>query len=539
MWRSGPGGAREFTAGKESWAIAAGVAQECPGFAADVEEEMVADEARSCYNCRYRRWSAASFTCQLPALLVKEIPPVPVNLLHLKELSYSYPGASAPALSELSFSVAQGECVCLTGNSGCGKSTLLLAVLGQLRGGKLQGSIEVPEQPEDERWSVATGMVFQNPESQMLCTSVAEEVAFGPENLRVDPREIARRVEDALRAVGLDGQQARSAERFSAGQKQRLTVASVLSMQPKLLLLDEPTSQLDAQGKDQLCQILCGLKVQGYTLIIAEHDPRPFAGLIDRYLLLEQGRLTGETSSLPKPDQYLPPEAAPARAGTAQSAPAPIAVRGLNLSYPETGEVLKQLDLEVGRGERVHLFGANGAGKSSLLRCLAGLESPDSGKIRVAGLQHPRPEQLPGKVGVLFQNPARQLFAESVQDEVAFTLYRLGHTRYEVNSLLAEALVLCGIAHLAGRAPLTLSFGEQHRVALAAIVAPRPELLLLDEPFAGLDYPQRLALLDILAQMPGRYGTTVLIASHDVLPDARWADRSLVLSGGTLGEIFR
>jgi energy-coupling factor transport system ATP-binding protein len=457
-------------------------------------------------------------------------------MLTINRLSYRYPGASSPSLSEVSCTVEQGACICLTGDSGCGKSTLLLAIMGLLRGGTLSGTVAMPEHSRADRWSDASAMVFQNPESQMLCTSVAEEVAFGPENLCVAPEEIARRIGAALQAVGLSGQEARSAERFSAGQKQRLTIASALSMHPKLLLLDEPTSQLDSRGKLELTGILADLKRQGYTLIMAEHDPRPFAGLIDRYLVLERGRLTTETVSLPNPGQYLCQGAFLMQHANLASALPIIEVAGLGLSYPETGEVLKQVNLQVRRGERVHLFGGNGAGKSSLLRCLAGLENPDAGRISLAGLSDPRPEQLPGKVGVLFQNPSRQLFSESVQDEVAFTLRRLGRGREEVGRLVAGALAFCGIGHLAGRAPLTLSFGEQHRVALAAIVAPRPELLLLDEPFAGLDYPQRLSLLDILAQMPGRYGTTVLIASHDVLPNPGWADRSFLLSEGTLVE---
>jgi energy-coupling factor transport system ATP-binding protein len=197
---------------------------------------------------------------------------------------------------------------------------------------------------------------------------------------------------------------------------------------------------------------------------------------------------------------------------------------------------LQRVSLKVRQGERIHLFGSNGAGKSSLFRCLAGLESPDSGTIELAGIATPRPEHLPGKVGVLFQNPSRQLFAESVYEEVAFTLRRRGMSRRETELVVAEALDLCGVGHLAERAPLTLSFGEQHRVALAAVAAPRPEVLLLDEPFAGLDFPQRLALLAILAAMPGRYGTTIVIASHDELPDPAWADRTLKLAGGRLDE---
>jgi energy-coupling factor transport system ATP-binding protein len=455
-----------------------------------------------------------------------------VDLLQVTGLTYTYPNAAQPALSELSFSVRSGECLCLAGNSGCGKSTLLLALMGLLSDGAMSGTVTLS--CDAGSGAPGAGIVFQNPEAQILCSTVLEEVAFGPENFCVPPDEIVSRAREALRAVGLEDKEGRNVERFSAGQKQRLAIASVLSMQPKLLFMDEPTSQLDREGKERLLHLLTDLKRQGYTLVISEHDPRPFVGLIDRYLLLEGGRQHALHSSLPDPAQYEVKKVPPEPVAAAEDGPV-VLLGGLRLAYPETGEVLKGVDLRIVKGERVHLFGHNGAGKSTLLRCLCGLERPTSGSVSVVGAT-PRPEKLPGRVGVLFQNPARQLFADSVREEVVFTLTRLGYRAPDAERLVHEALVTCGISHLAERAPLTLSFGEQHRVALAAVLAPRPQLLLLDEPFAGLDFPQRLALLDILAGLPLRYGATVLIASHDELPDQRWADRRYLLREGTLVE---
>ncbi|MDD2852793.1 MAG: ABC transporter ATP-binding protein [Desulfuromonadaceae bacterium] len=461
------------------------------------------------------------------------------DVLKIDGLCYRYPGAPLPALTDISCTVRGGECVCLTGDSGCGKTTLLLAIKGLLRGGSYSESIKITEQPNDDWWSTPVGLVFQNAESQILCTTVSEEVAFGPENLCMPPKEIALRIRKTLRAVGLEECETRHVERFSAGQKQRLTIASALSMNPSLLLLDEPTSQLDSKGKQDLYGLLTRFKSQGYTIIMAEHDPRPFTGIIDRYLPMTGGRVGAPTSVVPDSDRYEPKNAVPAPPTYAGETSAVITMQEVCLTYPETGVALKQVSLKVMRGERIHLFGSNGAGKSSLLRCLAGLETPDSGTVVLAGITSPHPEQLPGNVGVLFQNPSRQLFAESVYEEVAFTLRRMGASRQETERVVAEALSLCGIGHLAERAPLTLSFGEQHRVALAVVVAPQPGVLLLDEPFAGLDFPQRLSLLDILAKMPGRYGTTVVIASHDELPDHTWADRTLKLSGGQLDKACR
>lgn len=454
-------------------------------------------------------------------------------LLTMDNLSYTYPDAAEPALANISFTVGTGECLCLTGVSGCGKSTLLLAITGLLHGGMRSGEIRLAGGDSTDD-TMPIGLVFQNADAQILCTTVAEEVAFGPENLCVPPLEIAGRVERSLRQVGLAGCADRNVERFSAGQKQRLAIASILAMEPALLLLDEPTSQLDLPGKEALAELLAGLKAKGHTLIIAEHDPRPLAAIIDQYLVMAKGQPISSSPTFT--DLDAPASALPCRINVAAKMSAVATVEELFLSYPETGAALHGVNLRLLAGERVHLYGRNGAGKSTLLRCLAGLEQPDSGTVSLAGIGKPRPERLSGKVGVLFQNPVRQLFAESVAAEVAFTLQRLGYRPTEVDRLVAEALAVCGITHLAERAPLTLSFGEQHRVALAAVMAPRPGLLLLDEPFAGLDWPQRLSLLAILAALPERYGTTVLIASHDGLPDSQWPDRTLQLAGGKLVE---
>jgi len=458
------------------------------------------------------------------------------DVLTINSLAYTYPGASTAALTDVSCSIGNGEFICLTGDSGCGKTTLLLAIKGLLRGGSYSEAITVAVPPSEDGWSTPVGLVFQNAESQILCTTVAEEVAFGPENLCTPPEEIALRVRESLRAVGLDDCETRHVERFSAGQKQRLTIASTLSMKPGLLLLDEPTSQLDGKGKRDLCELLTGFKRQGYTIIMAEHDPRPFTGIIDRYLPIAGGRTGVSTAIMPDSERYEAKYSSKTEPAAVAESHAVINVQEVCLSYKETGVALQQVSLVVMRGERIHLFGSNGAGKSSLLRCLTGLETPDSGTVELAGITDPHPEHLPGKVGVLFQNPSRQLFAESVYEEVAFTLRRMGASSQEIKRVVAEVLTLCGIGHLAERAPLTLSFGEQHRVALAAVVAPNPLVLLLDEPFAGLDFPQRLALLAILGEMPGRYGTTVVIASHDELPDQAWASRTLHLRGGHLDE---
>jgi energy-coupling factor transporter ATP-binding protein EcfA2 len=458
------------------------------------------------------------------------------KILQIKNLCYTYPDADRPALFDISLQVSPGECICITGHSGCGKSTLLLAIKGLLHDGHLAGKIHV-EEPENiaDQHREMTGLVFQNAETQILCSTVAEEIAFGPENLCVPPDEIATRVESSLKAVHLEDFINRNVERMSAGQKHRLAIASVLSMNPCLILLDEPTSQLDQDGKNELAEILRDLKEKKYSLVIVEHNLEPFRDIVDRYILMNKGHVKKISTQIPID---VPTDN---KSGISQfpgenpdgNTPA-VFVEKLNVSYPGVGPVLKDISIVINKGELVHLFGRNGAGKSSLLRCLAGVTKADSGTIEMAGTKINGHTSLLGKAGFLFQNPQRQLFEDTVYEEVAFSLKRLHLPLEELRQRVMEALEICEADHLVDRLPLSLSFGEQHRVALASVLAPKPEVLLLDEPFAGLDIGQRNRLLKILLNLRNNYGTTILIVSHDPLPDQSWPGRILNMENGTI-----
>jgi energy-coupling factor transporter ATP-binding protein EcfA2 len=180
----------------------------------------------------------------------------------------------------------------------------------------------------------------------------------------------------------------------------------------------------------------------------------------------------------------------------------------------------------------VFIHGQNGVGKSTLLKCMAGLIRPEEGSIEVAGVGRPALDRLLGKIGFLFQNPERQLFEDTVWDEVAFSLKRMGLKKEDICARVADALDIFEVGHLKDHSPLTLSFGEQHRVALASVMAPQPEILVLDEPFAGLDFTRRKRILAILSVVCKTRGTAVLIASHEFLPDENWADERLILKEG-------
>jgi energy-coupling factor transport system ATP-binding protein len=446
-------------------------------------------------------------------------------VLQMTDFSYTYLDSAVPSLYDASLSINEGECVCITGPSGCGKTTLLMAIQGLLKAGHDKGKIQLRK----NGWNLDVGIVFQNAESQILCTTVEDEVAFGPENLGLFSRE---RVQDALWAVGLKGSEKKNVEQLSAGEKHRLTIASVISMEPGLLLLDEPTSQLDTDGKQKLIEVLKRLKKQGHALLITDHNLDPFSFIADRFVFMKRGHIISKVphevnaSALSKmPDQ---------KATSDVDRVVALDIKNLHLSGRDGNKVFNGVNMRIHRGELIHLFGRNGAGKSTLLKCIAGLMIPDSGSIQAVGIENPRPTRLLGKLGFLFQNPQRQIFEDTVYEEVAFSLKRMGISKEEINKRVVEALTLCDISDLSDRPPLTLSFGEQHRVALASVIAPRPEALLLDEPFAGLDFAQRYRILRILSELRLQYGTTVLIASHDLLLEPHWADRILNLQEGKI-----
>ena len=454
----------------------------------------------------------------------------------IRDYAYQYPGSEAWALSGVNLSVRPGECICLTGPSGCGKSTLFLAIKGLLKSGREKGSIRVANGNGHGR----AGLVFQNAESQLLCTTVADEVAFGPQNFGFDQKEIEIAVKKSLETVSLTGFETRNVEALSAGQTHRLAIASVLSTAPGMLLLDEPAAQLDAPGKDRLRDLLKEMKAAGHTLIIADHDLGPFETLVDRYVFMDRGRIERVDAQIQKLHPHKVSDHPPSGGTVARNSGKPIlAVEGLSMSGHNGRPLFDKLRFQLMPGRRVFIHGHNGVGKSTLLKCLAGLVRPEAGSIELAGMGTPSPGKLLGQMGLLFQNPERQLFEDTVQGEVAFSLKRMRLSGREIRARVEEALDIFEVGHLADRSPLTLSFGEQHRVTLASVIAPRPDILMLDEPFAGLDFGRRRNILKILSHLCQTFGTTVVIASHEPFPYNDWADDTLFLTDGRFEKMPR
>ena len=496
-----------------------------------------------------------------------------MSVLHARGVTYAYPDAAGPALQGLDLDVGEGELVVLAGASASGKSTLLRAAAGLVPhfhggtfGGRMVvGGLDTRHHGPAELAAVA-GSLFQDPETQVVLTTVRAELAFPLENRGAGPAAIAREVEDVALALGVEALLERSTAELSGGELQRVALGAALAARPRLLLLDEPTSQLDPVAGDELLWLLRRLNEEwGTTVLLAEHRLERCLAHADRLVVLRDGRIACDDeprAALRWCARHAPVLETPAArlvrlAGLAppprgvKDARATLRAAGLLPERPDLADeartegsggsarprtalrrllperragapaaavaardvwhelrggraILRGVELTLAPGERVALLGRNGAGKSTLLRHLAGLQAPTRGRVEAAG-----------RVGLLLQHPGDYLVRERVRDEAP-----------------AAALEAVGLAHAADRHPRDLSGGERQRLALAIVLQGEPPVaLLLDEPTRGMDRGAKAALVERLRRMAAA-GTAVLVATHDVEFAAAFAARAVLLADG-------
>ncbi|WP_236029163.1 energy-coupling factor transporter ATPase [Bifidobacterium miconisargentati] len=480
--------------------------------------------------------------------------PLSPTAAELRNIRFSYDHGSTWALDDVSLTIQAGERVCLVGPNGSGKSTLarLIAGLTAPDAGKvtlLGHRVFADDGPNAAEYRAARrgiGVVFQNPEDQLVTTVLEDDVAFGPENLGLDRAIIGKRIQQSLEAVDLANVRRADPTRMSGGQQQRSAIAGMLAMNPSMLVLDEPTAMLDETARAEVMRVLDALQERGTTIVHVTHHTDETCHA-DRVIHMRSGHIiedapgnaaaqcleTGESSAVDNP-HYGSHPAAPLpllsdlsdlSTSTTNTTPPPAVIRVSHLTYRYAGgeqPVIDDLSFSIRQGETVALMGSNGSGKSTLVRLLCALAKPDSGSIEVAGIPVARPKpanrrqlaELRRHVGYVMQHPEHQLFAETVAEDVAYGPRNQGLGEAEVNERVREALSMLHIEHLADRSPFDLSGGQQRLAAIAGVVACRPDVLIMDEPTASLDVHAKARIHELLQTLRKR-GVTMLIITHD------------------------
>ena len=473
---------------------------------------------------------------------------------------WRHAGRKNAALSDVDLDIAPGERVLVLGPSGSGKSTLMGGLAGLLGGaeeGEASGSLTVDGvSPADARGRV--GLLMQDPEAQVVLARVGDDVAFGMENLGVPREEIWPRVEESLSAVGLDVPLDHSTTELSGGQKQRLAMASILAMGPGLLLLDEPTANLDPSGVAEVRDVVASVVERtGATLVVVEHRVDVWASLVDRVIVVADGRIAADGplrqvleeqgEALRERGIWLPGDDVAAEVGPvpepapASSEAAPIArVTDLTIGYDQDAPVRSGIDLTLERGVSTCIVGANGAGKSTFALTLAGLLKPIAGTVEVETSDGTRGDphewsskQLLGRMSMVFQEPEYQFLASTVAEELAIGPRAAGMSEEEITPLVEEHMEALGLTKLARANPMTLSGGEKRRLSVATALISAPELLILDEPTFGQDRGTWLGLVRLLRAALAR-GVTLVSITHDPAFVAAMGQR--VVDLGALGS---
>jgi energy-coupling factor transporter ATP-binding protein EcfA2 len=509
-------------------------------------------------------------------------------IVDVQSLSFAYPDG-AKALKNITFKVRKGQIVAILGANGAGKTTLchhLTGIIPNIYQGTTEGKavvagMNVYDHPVYEL-AQKISFVTQDPEGQLINPDVLMEVAFGPENLGIPRDEIMRRAKWALGAVGLEGLESRSPSELSGGQKQRLVLAAGLSMEPELLILDEPTSQLDPIGTAEVLDSLIDLKTRyNMTTIMTIHASEEVLRVADTVIVLSHGEIVAEGTpsevfskvkllhsvgvQVPQiamlgyklaPDLPVPMSIeegkkiiltllhnghrVPTRGPqTVSGASSEVLLECVDLSFAYPGAppviALRNVNLKVHRGEMIGIIGQNGSGKTTLVKQFLKLLKPTKGKVLFKGkdIQAFTTGELSTSIGLALQNPDEQLFTISCKNEVEFGLRNLKLAEDEIKRRTDEALGLVGLQDQWDTFPFRLSFGDRRSLTVAAVVAMRPEIIVMDEPTTAQDYLGRHRIAK-LGKKLNEAGHTVIMITHDMNLVTEYADRTIVMANGEI-----
>lgn len=505
--------------------------------------------------------------------------------ISIEDLTFTYRGRENPALRNIRGEIQDGSFIVLMGHGGAGKSTLCYALNGlipKFYRGKYQGRVlvkgkEVAQQKVAEM-SRFVGLVLQEFEAQIFSTSVELEMAFGPENHCLPRLEIEHRINRYLSFVGLKELRHREPASLSGGQKQRLAIGSILALEPGILVMDEPTTDLDPRAREEVLSVAEVIRKEGRVLLIVDHEPET-ALSADQVWLIRDGMIVAQGTpgeifsdhSMLESCGINPPTIMkvfekmgwPGNPLTVELAIALIEKQGLTrprklkdkalnsevtkgipllkgeglrYTYPHFHvEALRGIELTIHEGEFIAILGQNGSGKTTLAKQFNGLLKPTSGRLLVQGratTQYSHRE-LARVVGYVFQNPDHQIFARTVREEVGFGLKVLGQNSETIEKRVAEALETVGLQGHQENNPFTLTKGERQRVAVASVLTVQPQVIILDEPTTGLDYYHQRNMMEMLKHL-NQKGHTIIIITHSMWAAAEYAKRTIVMKNGVV-----
>jgi energy-coupling factor transport system ATP-binding protein len=500
------------------------------------------------------------------------------SAIHCEELHFTYENSTEPVLNGVDFELPSAQFAVIAGPSGAGKSTFcrtLNNVIPLFYRGKISGkrviSGELLQKQPIAAMARKVGMVFQDFEQQLFSTNAMLELVFSMENFGIPADEMRERLKPLIEAFGLQQLTSREPASLSGGEKQKLAIASVIAYRPPILVLDEPTTDLDPESKEFILRFLPTLKDWVETLMIVDIETENFHA-VDRMFLFNRGQIQGSgtgaeiltNSALLEENSLRPLEMVQLQealgmksaflnpedftdqlkqyelkriAIDSRSMAQPVfEISNLSYRYPEQeAKALDGISFEIRKGEFVGIIGRNGSGKSTLLRHLNGLQLPQEGSVRILGKEASEWDRklLARRVGLVFQNPDHQIFNTSVREEVQFGPRLFGLSETEVKENAGQAIETMDLSAQTERDPFQLSKGERQRVAVASVLSLKPEILILDEPTTGLDYRQQKYLMELLKQLNGE-GATVIIVTHTLKLVAEYCNFCLLLSGGKI-----
>ena len=468
-------------------------------------------------------------------------------MIELTEISYTYPHTVQPALHRVSLSLEKGRCIMVTGPSGAGKTSLCLAASGILHheyGGKKEGSVVVDGKNIADYRTLSdlarnVGIVFDDPEAQMIFTTVEEEILSALEHRGLSAEVIEERLASIMKITYLENLRDRSPHHLSGGQKQRVALAATLALGNEILILDEPTSELDEHATRRIADILFDLKRQGKTILLVEHKFPHFQEMVDTLVIMEGGAITA--AGIPSQvlqDERIRAMVSPDFSTIRKAVPPPqgddpiISVRDLCYSYGDV-EALSGISLSVKRGEFVAIVGENGSGKTTLVKHFNRLLTPTSGDVVINGRNTKECSiaMLAHDVGLVFQNPDHMFFADTVREEIAYGVRNLGIEKS--SEVIDAALRDAGLHASADLYPRWLSRGERQRLAIACVVAMQPGVIVLDEPTTGLDGNEARMVIDMLKNLQEK-GHTIIVITHNKEIALHCADRVIMMENGKI-----